>query len=230
MSTLMRRAGLSSSALVLALSLAACGGGDDSPSSDAGSDAPVVLSQEEADGALLTIDDLGADYTELGPEDNQDQDLGCLSGLSDLSDVAADTEAENNFELETETSLRNVLTAVNSYTDTDTVVEAVADFRAGLEGCETVEVSDPESSSTLSLAVTVDDAPGIGKTDDQVGFSGTGSVSSPGSSYSYDVSFVVSRIDNAITVVGLVDVGAPGEDLGDTLAATAVDRLSDATG
>lgn len=232
MSTLMRRAGLSSSALVLALSLAACGGDDEAggSSSDGGSDAPVVLSQEEADGALLTVDDLGADFTELGASDNEDQDLGCLSGLTALSDVPADTEAENNLELETETSLRSVTTAVNSYADTETVVAAVEAFRASLEGCESVEVTDPEGGSALALTVTVDDAPGIGETDDQVGFSGTGSVSAPGTSYSYDVGFVVSRVDNAITVVGLVDLGAPGEDVLDTLTETAVDRLNDAVG
>ena len=231
MSTLMRRAGLSSSALVLALSLAACGGDDEaSPSPDGGSEAPVVLSQEEADGALLTVDDLDGDFTALGPTDNEDQDLGCLSGLTALSDVPADTEAEDNLELETETSLRSVTTAVNSYTDTETVVAALETFRASLEGCESVEVTDPEGGSTLALTVTVDDAPGIGEADDQVGFSGTGSVSTPGTSYSYDVGFVVSRVDNAITVVGVVDLGAPGDDVLDTLTETAVDRLNDAVG
>ncbi len=233
MSILSRRARLSSTALVLALSLAACGGGDDAETgstTDSGSDAAVVLSQEEADGALLTLADLGDDFTELGAQDSEDQDLGCLSGLSDLSDVAAETEAENNFELETETSLRNVLTAVNSYADTATVDDAVQAFRDGLEGCETVEVTDPEGGSTLTLDVTVDDSPGIGETDDQVGFSGTGSISSPGTSYSYDVSFVVSRIDNAITVLGLIDLGAPGEDVVDALTETAVDRLASAVG
>lgn len=231
MSNLLRRAGLSSGALALALSLAACGGGDDTDApSGAGSDAPVVLSQEEADGALLTADDLGADFTELGAQDDDGQDLGCLTGLTDLGDVAADTEAENNFELETDSSLRSVLTAVNSYADTATVTDAVDAFRASLEGCESVEVTDPESGSALSLAVTVDDAPGVGETDDQVGFTGTGSVSAPGTSYSYDVSFVVSRIDNAISVVGVVDLGAPGEDVLDELTDTAVGRLSDAVG
>lgn len=231
MSTLLRRAGLSSSALVLALSLAACGGGDDSDaSSDAGSEAPAVLSQEEADGALLTTDDLGADFTELGAQDDDGQDLGCLTGLTELGEVTADTEAENNFELETDSSLRSVLTAVNSYADAATVTDAVDAFRTSLEGCESVEVTDPESGSALSLAVTVDDAPGVGETDDQVGFSGTGSVSAPGTSYSYDVSFVVSRIDNALSVVGVVDLGAPGEDVLDELTETAVGRLAEAVG
>ena len=231
MSTLLRRAGLSSSALVLALSLAACGGGDDTDApSEAGSEAPVVLSQEEADGALLTTDDLGADFTELGAQDDDGQDLGCLTGLTELGEVTADTEAENNFELETDSSLRSVLTAVNSYADTATVTDAVDAFRASLEGCESVEVTDPESGSALSLAVTVDDAPAVGETDDQVGFSGTGSVSAPGTSYSYDVSFVVSRIDNALSVVGVVDLGAPGEDVLDELTETAVGRLADALG
>lgn len=230
MSNLLRRAGLSSSALVLAVSLVACGGDDDSsaPTPDSGSEAPAVLSQEEADGALLTGDDLGADFTELGAEDNEDQDLGCLSGLTELADVAAETEAENNFELETDTSLRSVLTAVKSYADTDTVTEAVESFRAGLEDCDSVEVTDAESGSALSLGVTVDDAPGIGEADDQVAFTGTGEVSASGTSYSYDVAFVVSRIGNAMTVVGVIDLGAPGEDVVDTLTETAVGRLADA--
>ncbi|WP_341925212.1 hypothetical protein [Nocardioides psychrotolerans] len=230
MSTLLRRAGLSSSALVLALSLAACGGDEKSGSTDAGSDAPVVLSQDEADGALLTLEDVGADFTELGPTESDDQDLGCLSGLTALSDLSADTEAENNFELETETSRRSIVTVVNSYADTDTVVAGVEEFRASLDGCETVEVTDPESGTNLALAVTVDEAPGIGETDDQVGFSGTGSVSAPGNSYSYDVSFVVSRVDNALSVVGLIDLAAPGEDVLDSLTETALGRLVDAVG
>lgn len=232
MSTLLRRAGLSSSALVLALSLAACGGGDDGSgsSSDTGAEAAVVLSQDEADGALLTLEDVGTDFTALGPTESEDQDLGCLSGLSELSELSADTEAEDNFELETETSRRSIVTVVNSYADVDTVEAAFEDFRTSLEGCETVDVTDPESGTNLALAVTVDEAPGIGEADDQVGFSGTGSVSAPGSSYSYDVSFVVSRVDNALSVVGLIDLAAPGEDVLDSLTETALGRLNDAVG
>mgnify|MGYP000305302558 CR=1 FL=1 len=46
------------------------------------------------------------------------------TGLGDLSDVEATTEAENNFELESESSRRNVLTAVNSYDDVATIEDA----------------------------------------------------------------------------------------------------------
>lgn len=231
MTSLLRRAGLSSSALVLTLALAACGGGDEgSPSSDGGSEAPEVLTQEEADGALLTLEDVGSDFTDLGPADDPDRDLGCLTGLTDLSEVAADTEAEANFELDSGSSLRTVLSAVNSYADTETIVSAMEAFRASLDGCESVDVTDPESGTNLVLAVTVDEDPGIGEADDQVGFTGTGSVAAPGNSYSYDVSFVVSRVDNALSVVGLVDLAAPGEDVLDSLTETAVGRLVDTVG
>lgn len=228
MSKTLRRTAASSSALLLALALVACGG--DSGSSEGSSDEAEVraLTQEQADGALLSAEDVGEGYTELGDSEDEDQEVGCLTGLGDLSDVEATTEAENNFELESESSRRNVLTAVNSYDDVATIEDAFADFRASLEGCESVEVTDEESGTTLSLAVTVDEDPGLGETDEQIAITGTGSIAAPGTTYSYDLDFVVSRLGNDLAVVGLVDLAEKGEDVIDTLVETAVQKVADA--
>ena len=229
MSNLLRRTGLCSSALVLALSLAACGGGDDSePETKA--DEVTVLTEDEATAALLTIDDVGEGFTESGPsEEEDDSDLGCLSGINVLSDVENETEVENNFDQESDTALRSVLTGVNSYVDTATIEDAFADFRTSLEGCETVDVTE-ESGLNINLAVTVEDEPGLGEADDQIRLDGTGSIANQGQTYSYDLTFVASRIGNNLTVVGLIDVGAKGEDVIETLTETAVGNLADAIG
>ena len=66
--------------------------------------------------------------------------------------------------------------------------------------------------------------------DDQIRLDGTGSIANQGQTYSYDLTFVASRIGNNLTVVGLIDVGAKGEDVIETLTETAVGNLADAIG
>lgn len=230
MSSTLRHTALSSAALLLSLSLGACGGGDGSGSDADGSDEVMVLSEDEATSALLTLEDLGEGFTDSGPsEDDADPDLGCLSGINDLSDVAAETEVETNFDSESETALRSVLTGVNSYADTATLEEAFADFRSSLEGCESIDVTD-ESGLNINLDVTIEDEPGLGESDEQVQFTGTGSVAGQGQNFSYDITFTATRIANNLTVVGVVDVGSQGDDVIDALTETATANLAGATG
>lgn len=227
---LTRRARLLSASLVLGLALTACGGGDDGDGeTDAGSE---VLSQESADAALLTLDDVGEDFVEsTGPEDDdEDSDLGCLSGMEDLDDLEADTEAEVSFDAESESSLRSVLSGVKSFEDSAAPTDALETFRASLEDCDTVNVSDP-AGFNLTLDVTVVDGEPIGEVDEQVHLTGTGQVSTgPTETYSYDLAYVLSRVGNNLSVVGVIDLGAQGDDIAESLTGTAIDRLNDAIG
>lgn len=223
---LTRRARLLAAGLALGVLLTACGGSDDE--SDAG---PKVLSQESADGALLTLDDVGEGFVEnTQPDEDETNDLGCLSGINDLDELEADTEAKVNYDAESDTALRSVLSGISSFDDEATITEAFDDFRAGIEDCEGVDITDP-SGFNITLAVSVVDGDDLGDVDDQIRFTGTGQITSgPDQSYSYDLDFVASRIGNNLSVVGLIDVGARGEDVIDSLAETAVDRLNDAIG
>lgn len=221
---LTRRTRLLTAGLALGILLTACGGSDDD-GADAG---PTVLSQDSADSALLTLDDVGEGFVEnTQPDEDETNDLGCLSGINDLDELEADTDAKVNFDSESDTALRSVLSGISSFEDEATITEAFDDFRTSIEDCKGVDLTDP-SGFTITLAVTVVDGD-LGDVDDQIHFTGTGQVSSgPGQTYSYDLAFVASRIDNNLSVVGLIDVGARGEDVIDSLAETAVERLNDA--
>lgn len=227
---LTRRARLLSASLVLGLALTACGGsdeGDEEPGSGSG-----ALSQEKADGALLTLEDVGEGFVDsTGPDDeDEDSDLGCLSGIEDLDDLEADTTAEVNFDAETESSLRSVLSGVKSFEDEATPTGALEDFRASVAECDTVNVTDP-SGFNLALEVTAVDGETIGDVDDQVHLTGTGQVSTgPTQTYSYDLVYVVSRVGNNLSVVGVIDLGVKGEDVAESLTETAIERLNDAIG
>lgn len=229
-SYLTRRTRLLPAALALGLALTACGGN----SEDEGNEpdpASEVLSQESADGALLTLDDVGAGFVDsTQPDDEEDSDLGCLSGIDDLDDLDAETEAKVSFDAETGGSLRSVLSGVKSFEDTATVTDALEEFRTAVEGCDEVNVTDP-TGFNLTLAVSVDEGEAIGDVDDQVRLTGTGQVSTgPTETYSYDLAFVASRVDNNLSMVGVIDLGAPGEAVIDALTETALERLNDAIG
>ncbi|MDP2772889.1 MAG: hypothetical protein Q8O61_04975 [Nocardioides sp.] len=226
--SLTRRTRLLATAVALGVVLTACGSGDDDGESAA---EPEVLTQESADGALLTLDDVGEGFVEgTEPEDEEDSDLGCLSGINDLDNLEPETKAKVSFDAEGTTSLRSVLSGVSSFEDTATLTEAFDDFRAGVEACESVDVTD-DTGFNVVLTVDVEDGDAIGDVDDQIRFTGTGEVSTgPTETYSYELAFVASRIDNNLSVVGLIDLGAAGEDIIDTLTETAVDRLNDAVG
>jgi hypothetical protein len=231
MSSPLRRTGLSAAALVLALALAACGGDDDSGDSGGKADSgPAVLTQEEADGAALTAEDVGEGFTaekDDDADDDADADLGCLTGITKLGDVKAATETEFNIDAESETAARSVLSVVNSYEDTATIEDAFADFREVIEGCDSIDVTD-EEGVTIVLDVTLVDGEPIGEVDDQLSFTSTGSITNGEQSFPYELAFTASRIENNLSVVGVMDVGEKGEDLMVTLTETAVQRLNDA--
>lgn len=227
---LTRRTRLLPAALALGLALTACGGDSDDDGTEP-DPTSQVLTQESADGALLTLDDVGEGFVDsTQPDDDEDSDLGCLSGIDDLDDLDAETEAEVSFDAETDGSLRSVLSGVKSFEDTATVTDALETFRTAVEGCDEVNVTDP-TGFNLALTVTVDEGAEIGDVDDQVRLTGTGQVSTgPTETYSYDLAFVASRVDNNLSVVGVIDFGAPGEAVVDALTETAIERLNDAIG
>lgn len=227
---LTRRTRLLTTAVALAVVLTACGSGDDDPGNESAS-TPEVLTQESADGALLTLADVGEGFAEgTEPDDEDDSDLGCLSGIADLSDLEAATEAEVSFDAESGAALRSILSGVRSFEDTATITDAFDDFSTAVEACESVDVTDP-TGFNLVLTVDVVDGDVIGDVDDQIRLTGTGQVSTgPTETYPYALAFVASRIDNNLSVVGLIDFGEPGEDIIDTLTETAVERLNDAIG
>lgn len=222
---LTRRTRLVSASVALCVLLTACGGSDDEPA-----DEPEVLSQESADSALLTLDDVGEGFVDSTEPEEEESDLGCLSAIDDLDDLDADTEAKVSFDAESDAALRSILSGVSSFEDPTILTDAFDDFTETIEGCELVDVTDP---SGFDLVLTVDATEGdvIGDVDEQVRFSATGQISTgPGETYSYDLAFVASRIDNNLSVVGVVDVGARGEDVIDALTETSLERLHDAIG
>ncbi|MCD4534034.1 hypothetical protein LRP67_08085 [Nocardioides sp. cx-169] len=252
MSTATRHTGLGAAALTLALCLAGCGG-DDGDASDGGRSAsesasesanesasgtataggPAVLSQAEADQAALTAADVGEGYVAEKDDDTDDvdDDLGCLNAVQVLSDFDAQTEAEITIEPENEAegSYRSVLSVVSSYADTATVRDAFATFRRDIDACDAVDVTD-DDGVTITLEVTHPTAAPIGEVDEQVSFIATGTVSSAGQSLPYRLAFAASRVENNLSVVGLIDVGQVDADILPRLTETAVERLNAVVG
>lgn len=218
-----RRAAAAVSAGML-LSLAACGG---TGSSGGKVDEVEVLTQQQAEEALLSAENLSEQYR-VAPDDQDDNDdltdMGCLTALGDLEEKEADREAEVDYEFDDEMGLPVVFSAVSSYAKTGDLTDAFERFRSEMEGCDRIEHTD-EDGATMTLDLTIDDEKVTTDVDDQINFSGTGSIESEGFELPMGLWFTVARVDNHLTMVGVSDLGDGGSSMIGSLAEVAVDRL-----
>ncbi len=144
-------------ALLLVPALAACGGDD----SGADGDKVRPMSEEKAQSALLTLDDLGAGYEEQPPDDDGDNEgMDCLSRAArDFDNAKAATELEKEYRrpgAADDLSEVSVLTGFSSYAEKDRAETTLDELRGAMQDCRTAEYEDGDATVHFDIDVSDD--------------------------------------------------------------------------
>jgi hypothetical protein len=201
----------------VALAAAGCGGGDGSGSSS-------VLSDDEVETAVLTLDNLDGDFVESEDDDDDDDSLGCLGDLDVDDSIDAKTEHEASFEV-ADAGFPSVGSKVASYASTQQLDHALDRLAQALAKCDHVDETD-EDDATIVLDIETDTDRVSGDVDQQVNIHATGSVSSDGFDLPLAFDFSFARVDNNLTAVFIGDLSDTGaHDALEGYTEIAVDRL-----
>ena len=200
---------------VLPLALLACGSDGDDDASATGDAAPaetetaadaVVLSQAEAESALLAAADVGPEFVETELDESEDEaggDLGCLTELDQLETTAdSATEAEVQFDDEFGGQVSNFVASFDSADAVEQSLQAILD---SLDGCTSVEAE--EDGVQFSLEVSVDQESVGSPVDQQVNIIASGTGVSEGLELPIAIGFSLARLDNNLTGVSVVEFG-----------------------
>ena len=193
-------------------SLTACGGSDTEGSSEESSSAELeVLTDEQAEQALLSETAMGADFTAGEPsEDSNDGAPGCLSALDDMDDIGSETKAEVEYTSTSEVGLPSVEHSVFSYTEVEPISARIEEVSTALEGCTTVNDTDEDGTAYL-LDVTVDTETTSEGADEQITVAAAGTITSAeGQEIPLGVYMSSVRVENHVSVVVYTDI--PDDD------------------
>ncbi|KHL13189.1 hypothetical protein CLV56_3215 [Mumia flava] len=194
---------------------------------------PVLLTDQELATALLTVDEVGPQYTETEPTGAYGGlgGSGCLTRLdalaSDDDTAPADRTARAGIEYAATRDLgtRHIISRTASYGSASAASEALGSLRDTFEGCDEVDVTDDEGTRVVAT-VRTDDDPALETVDEQLNVTVEGVVG-PGDFplvFGFRYSFV--RLHNNLLTVAVVDLGSPAEGPHAALTQTAVVRLA----
>ena len=212
-------------AVLVTVTLVASGcGGDDRKT--------VVLSQDQADSALLTQQDVPAGFVQGEESQDKVELLGCLSAADDLDKLTSKTKANVTFLLPSNELVVGVTSAVTSYSTEKQIKTGFADFRKGLTEC--TKIDETKDGVHTVLDITVDEKATTDEADEQVNLTATGTISANQVDYPYLVRYSATRVVNNLTLVAAYQVGDPTGDSAvvkdlDTYNATVMSRLIDVT-
>ena len=177
-----RRSLLGTTATLAAVLALATACGEDGDGEDGGDEptakAPVALSAEQVETATLSIDNLGAGWTQAPPDPEDDEPgPGCLADID-----AATADLEESAEYETEYSygelgLPSVGAGVTAYPDEAAIAAGFDRVEEEIEACDSVSWS--EDGFTYSIVLTPDTDLPIDGVDDQNGFTASGTAVLP---------------------------------------------------
>jgi hypothetical protein len=208
--------------------LAGCGGQDSSTGDvSGGARTPdeqwVVLSDEQAETALLATADLGEGFVIEADEstESSESSLGCLDAVEDLDGPDAATEAEVSFT--DELGFTEVYSSVASFADEESGATVLQQLRESLSSCTAVDVED--DGVRFSLTVEVGDGVAIDGAEEQVAMSAVGVAESDELELPVAFDIVSLRLDNNITTVSLLQIGEGDSGQLAEYADTAVGRL-----
>lgn len=179
--------------------------------------------------ALLTADDVPTGFVEAATDEDDNPQPGCLAAVASLSDLGAETETRQTFEWERELGSVLILSAVSSYDDEATIIDAMEELRSGLEGCRTVSETD-EDGFRVDLELTGDKSPTNDEADEQVNLRATGTVTTGVDVFPSAAALTFARVANHLAVVAVVEFGdalGAGGDVDDYYQ-TVIERLADA--
>lgn len=222
-------------ALLLGLSLAACGGGDSGDSDDTVDDTPSsrttekptteatseatetspsgdVPSEDELTAALLTAADVPAGFTQSPDDDNADDtslDGTCLADVGEFSDALGfepDSESSIEFVAERQATQTSVTSKIEAYADPTAVAPAFAEFTDTLQSCTSVKTTD-EDGVAYELQIGYDDSVDLPGAEDQLRVEMTGNITAGAESYALTYRFVVGLAGPYVSIVGTYAIG-----------------------
>lgn len=211
---------------IMLVLLSGCGGQDSSTGDGSrGAQTPdeqlVVLSDEQAETALLTSADLGEGFVIDETDESSESSLGCLDPVEDLDGPDAATEAEVSFT--DELGITEVYSSVASFADEESGAAALQQLRESLGSCTAVDVED--DGVRFSLTVEVGDGVAIDGAEEQVAISAAGAAETDALELPVAFDIVALRLDNNVTTVGLLQIGEGDSGRLAEYADTAVARL-----
>ena len=200
--------------------------GCQSDGSSRSSDAVTVLTEEQLEEALLTLDNVGDDFREVPPQDpNNSPPLGCLGSLDRLDSAWDEAkQAEQAYEAEDGIRFRTVSSLATSFTSVRAASDVIEDYGDDLAGCTDIELTNDEGVE-FDLTVAMDSEKTTSESDQQLNLDILGSVSSGGLEVPVNDSTSFVRVDNHLVIVATGDSEAEGVGLVDPLTEIAVSRL-----
>lgn len=206
----MQKNTLAAGLLALTLTtLTSCGGAaEDSSSDGSGESAELeVLTDEQAEQALLSETVMGETFTASEPAEDSDDDAapGCLAALDDLDDIGAETEAKIQFTSTSDIGLPELEHDIFSYEDTDPISARIQEVVTALDGCTSVEETGEDGTEyaldvSLSTDTTTDNA------DEQITLQAVGTIFSAGQELPLGVYMSSVRVENHVSVVVFTDI------------------------
>lgn len=205
----MQKNSLAVGLLVLALTtLTSCGDDAADDSSDGSGEAAEleVLTDEQADQALLSETVMGAEFTAGEPsEDSEEGAPGCLAALDDLDDIGAETEAKVEYTSTSEIGLPTLEHDIFSYTDIDPISTRIEEVSTALDGCTSVEETD-EDGTEYALDVSLSTDTTTENADEQITLQAVGTIVSGGQEIPLGVYMSSVRVENHVSVVVFTDI------------------------
>lgn len=194
-------------ALLALTALVSCGEDTkESPDASASSRGVQILTEDQAQQALISETQMGRGFTSAEPtEDNSDTDLGCLNALDDLDKLGSETEAKVEYTSTDTSGLPTLENDVYSYPDTQRISDRIRAVVSALDGCDKVDVTDKDGTRFV-LDVSVDTDTTSPKADEQVTLEATGTVSQGKQQLPLALHMTSVRVDNNVTVVILTDM------------------------
>lgn len=227
--------------LALSLVLAGCGGGGDEKGESDGA-GPTTLSASQVKDAVISLDDLGSDFTldDEDDDDDDDPDLGCLGDLGTVLDEEKDgsgkkftkaaAKAEVEYKADSDAGMPFVFSSVYSLKKPDEIADAFAIFESAFADCTQVDTTD-EDGARIQLDISVDTVAADGA-DSAVSMTAAGGFSIPGPQnleirLPFFLKMSMIQVDNNLTMIGygsLVEEKEGLEDL-DALTDLGIRRL-----
>jgi hypothetical protein len=221
----MRLSALACAGILALTTLTACGSDDD----------PGKVTSKDVRPALLTVDDLSAEF-EVDPDDGSDDEdddddpaWGCLFDLDDLSkdtngDDEDDDENQVQFRASQEPGMPGVIHFVEAAPSQARAEKLMDEVAEALEGCEKVDETE-EDGTTWTFDVEFDRSAWARGADEQLNVAATGATTTDELELPISITMSAVRIENAVSILMFIDIAEDVAGAPRTLTNAASGRL-----
>ena len=215
-----KRIVLSALSVLAVIAVTGCG------SSSSGSADVTVLSKAEAKKSLIGLDELGKGFRVSKDDEDDDSSMGCLDNFDGVDKVVKEpaTEAEVDYEADSDIGLPGVFTAVASFKSLAQAEKGMAAVRKALKDCTAVDETDKDGAH-FKLKISTDDDKAGPRADDEVNLNATGTIQTEGIEAPMAVHFALIRVDNHVIMNGIATVAEDARDEAKEIAEVSLSRF-----